>query len=73
MSNEEIGIRVKITPHDEDTWNTVVNDWDAVEKLNVEELGSDYFIVEYDNETEFNKAVIRFDGLINYTRLNKGE
>lgn len=52
----------------EHIWNTVVVD--ANELVVVDEETNDHFIAEYMSRDEFDKAVARFNGMIEYEILN---
>ena len=52
-------------PLDRDTWQKVVEE--SHEEMFIEHEGSDTFTIEYANQEEFNHALARFQGLVEYT------
>lgn len=53
---------------DEVTWNKVIKE--SKEKFFVDSEGTNDFIVVYDNEDEFNKAIMRFESEIDFTVIS---
>ncbi len=63
MSNQTNPVRVEYEL-DRDTWGNVVEE--SGEVMYVDEENSDTFIVEYANQSEFNAALERFQGMVKY-------
>lgn len=50
-------------------WGAVVTDAEKGEEPCVEHENMEYFIVEYPTRDHFDRAVIRFDGIIEYEEV----
>jgi hypothetical protein len=63
--SENNPVRVKFE-NNATVWNIVNAD---LELMVVEEEDSEYFIVEYDDQDEWEAALTRFDGMVDYQVL----
>lgn len=57
-------------PHNENTWNKVINEASDSEGVSIDEEHSRYFTVEYPSPNHFHHAVMRFDGMVEYEELS---
>ena len=63
-------VRVEFN-NDPETWNTVIVDSvENDENPYVDEEKLDTFVVEYETQDEFDRAVNRFNGMVEYKVLN---
>ena len=63
-------VRVEFS-NDPETWNTVIVDSvENDENPYVDEEKLDTFVVEYETQDEFDRAVNRFNGMVEYKVLN---
>ncbi len=63
-------VRVEFS-NDPETWNTVIVDSvENDENPYVDEEKLETFVVEYETQDEFNRAINRFNGMIEYKVLN---